>query len=55
MLDELEEVEKTLSRVRSGGYFLPARMGLLEHLNDRLDPIILLDPLTELAGAGLAF
>ncbi len=53
MKNELAEIVRTWSRVEAGCYALPARVRLLEMLNDRLKPLTALDPLTELAGAGL--
>ncbi|MBA4189793.1 MAG: hypothetical protein C0467_17565 [Planctomycetaceae bacterium] len=52
---ELAEIVRTWGRVEAGGYALPARVRLLETLNDRLKPLTELDPLTQLAGAGLTF
>jgi hypothetical protein len=54
MKDELNEIGRTLDRVRIAGYPLPALERLLEDLNDRLTTITNLDPLTELPAAGLS-
>jgi hypothetical protein len=40
MLGELEAISVILTRVRSGDYALPARVRLLESLNERLAGII---------------
>jgi hypothetical protein len=56
MKRELLTIVRDWQRVEAGDFSLPGRIRLLESLNDRLKPILDLDPLTDdLSRAGLTF
>ena len=53
MRDTLKEIVGTLNRVRAVDYSVPARVRLLEALNEQLMTITDLNPLGDLSAAGL--